>query len=76
MTGFLVVYDDASIGKLYTAGLLSLAFACAYAYLAPYEDESTNRFATAMQALIFIQVFLTIMRGTRAPRSISSSSTS
>ncbi|KAH8073568.1 hypothetical protein JL721_2871 [Aureococcus anophagefferens] len=61
LTGFLVVYDDESIGKIYTASMLSLAFAVVYAYLSPYGDDSTNRFATAMQCVIFLQLFLTIM---------------
>ena len=61
LTGFLVVYDDESIGKIYTASMLSLAFAVVYACLSPYGDDSTNRFATAMQCVIFLQLFLTIM---------------
>jgi hypothetical protein len=61
LTGFMVLYDDDSIGKIYTAALLSLVFSVIYAYLSPYDDDSTDRFATAMSAMLFLQLFLTIM---------------
>lgn len=57
----MVLYDDDSIGKIYTAALLSLVFSVIYASLSPYDDDSTDRFATAMSAMLFLQLFLTIM---------------
>ena len=61
LTGFMLLYDDESIGKIYTAALLSLSFTVIYAYASPYVDDSTDRFSTAMSAMIFLQLFLTIM---------------
>ena len=61
LTGFMVLYDDDSIGKLYTAALMSLFFTCIYVYYQPYVDDSTDRFSTVMSGMVFLQLFLTIM---------------
>ena len=61
LTGFLVLYDDKSIGKIYGAAMLSLLFSVVYGYLQPYIDISTDRFATVMSAMIFLQLFFTLM---------------
>ena len=61
LTGFLVLYDDKSIAKIYGAAMLSLFFSVVYGYLQPYIDRSTDRFATVMSAMIFLQLFFTLM---------------
>lgn len=55
------IYPDKTIGRVYVAAILVLAFALAYEYLRPFADRDTARFATAMHVLLLTSLFLTIV---------------
>lgn len=55
------IYPDKTIGRVYVAAILVLAFALGYEYLRPFADPDTARFATAMHVLLLTSLFLTIV---------------